>query len=89
VYTQRDFFFLTDTIKLVMESHLALSYTYAFRYYLKGENKQSYFDCIVEDLTFALEVLDPSTPEPKQNMASSFFQGLNRVMSMFSKEKAE
>ena len=72
-----------------MESHLALSYTYAFRYYLKGENKQSYFDCIVEDLTQALEVLDPSTPEPKQNLAASIYEGFNRMMSMFSKEKPQ
>ena len=65
---------------------MALSYAYAFRYYLKGENKQSYFDCIVQDLSQALEIIDPATPvSPKQNM-TSFFSGLSKVFSIFSKD---
>ena len=41
-----DFDFLIDIAGLVIAARRSLSYTYPWRYYLMGENKQRYFDFI-------------------------------------------
>ena len=80
---------MIDTINLLIESHLALSYTHAFRFYLKGENKQSYFDCIVKEISEELANLDPTTTDSPKTLSSSFFNGLTKVMSFFSSNVIE
>ena len=45
-----DFDFLIDIAGLVIAARRSLSYTYPWRYYLMGENKQRYFDFIQGDL---------------------------------------
>ena len=41
---EMDFDFLVDISGLVLAARRSLSYTYPYRYYLFGENKQRYFD---------------------------------------------
>ena len=58
-----DFDFLIDIAGLVVAARRSLSYTYPFRYYLKGENKQRYFDFIQGDLEQSLERLNGKNEE--------------------------
>ena len=44
VFTPNDFQFLIDIAQLVVRARRMLSYSYAFRFYLKGMNKQTFFD---------------------------------------------
>ena len=59
----KDFEFLLDIAGLVVAARRSLSYTYPFRYYLKGENKQRYFDFIQGDLEQSLERLNGKNEE--------------------------
>ena len=52
-----DFQFLKETAYLVLAARRTLSYTYAIRYYLKGREKQKFFDFLVKDLERTLETL--------------------------------
>ena len=45
-YQPLDFQFLIDIAKLVVAARRSLSYTYAIRFYLRGEQKQAFFDFI-------------------------------------------
>ena len=59
----KDFDFLLDIAGLVVAARRSLSYTYPFRYYLYGENKQRYFDFIQSDLEQSLERLNGKNEE--------------------------
>lgn len=52
-----EFDFLKEMAYLVLAARRTLSYTYAIRYYLKGREKQVFFDFLVKDLERTLEVL--------------------------------
>ena len=58
-----DFAFLLDIASLVIAARRALSFTYPFRYDLKGENKQRYFDFVQQDLEQSLEKLNEKNEE--------------------------
>ena len=58
-----DFDFLIDIAGLVIAARRSLSYTYPWRYYLIGENKQRYFDFIQGDLEQSLEKLNEKNEE--------------------------
>ena len=45
-YTPKDFQFLLDISALVIAARRSLSYTYPIRFYLKGANKQAFYDFI-------------------------------------------
>ena len=45
-FKKMDFDFLLDVSNLVIAARRALSFTYPYRFYLVGENKQRYFDFI-------------------------------------------
>jgi hypothetical protein len=43
--------------RLVIAARRSLAYTFAIRYYLRGANKQVFFDFIQEDLESSLDLL--------------------------------
>ena len=45
-YSPNDYQFLIDIAGLVVAARRSLSYTYAIRFYLKGPNKQAFYDFI-------------------------------------------
>jgi len=59
----KDFDFLLDIAGLVIAARRALSYTYPYRYYLTGENKQRFFDFMQSDLEQSLERLNGKNEE--------------------------
>ena len=50
----------------MIRARRALTYTYAIRYYLKGKNKQNFFDFIQGDLENSLERLNKRNEEDWQ-----------------------
>ena len=58
-----DFDFLIDIAGLVIAARRSLSYTYPWRFYLEGENRQRYFDFIQGDLEQSLEKLNEMNEE--------------------------
>jgi hypothetical protein len=48
---------------LVIAARRTISYTYAIRFYLKGINKQSFFDFLQRDLESDLEKLTKRSEE--------------------------
>ena len=50
--------FLVDIANLVIRARRSLSYTYALRFYIRGESKQRFFDFIQGDLERSLELLN-------------------------------
>ena len=62
-FNRIDFDFLDDIAGLVLAARRAISFTYPYRYYLVGENKQRYFDFIQADLEQSLERLNKKNEE--------------------------
>ena len=62
-YQPLDYQFLIDIAKLVVAARRSLSYTYAIRFYLKGLQKQAFFDFIQGDLERSLEALNKRMEE--------------------------
>jgi hypothetical protein len=58
-----EFKFLRDMAYLVLAARRTLSYTYAIRFYLKGLEKQQFFDFLVKDLERTLETLTKYSEE--------------------------
>ena len=56
-FKSMDFEFLKEMAYLVLAVRRTLSYTYAIRFYLKGREKQQFFDFLVKDLERTLETL--------------------------------
>ena len=57
-FSPMDFQFLVDIAQLIIVVRRSLSYTYAIRFYLTGQNKQSFFDFIQAELESSLERLN-------------------------------
>lgn len=53
-----DYQFLIDIACLVVAARRSLSYTYAIRFFLKGAQKQAFFDFIQGDMERSLEALN-------------------------------
>lgn len=62
-YGPKDYQFLIDIAGLVVGARRSLSYTYAIRFFLKGEQKQAFFDFIQGDLERSLEALNKRMEE--------------------------
>ena len=58
IFRPHDFQFIIDIAKLVIKARRMLSYSYVYRFYLKGMNKQTFFDFIQGQLEQQLEVLN-------------------------------
>ena len=58
-----DLQFLVDIARLVIAARRSLSYTYAIRFYLKGPNKQAFFDFQQGELEGSLERLNRKNEE--------------------------
>ena len=58
-----EFQFLIDISKLIVTVRRGLAYTYPYRYYLKGANKQTFFDFIQGELEASLEKLNKKMEE--------------------------
>jgi hypothetical protein len=54
---------LIEIAELVVAARRSLSYTYPIRFYLKGQNKQQFFDFIQADLERSLEMLNKKNEE--------------------------
>ena len=59
----KDFDFLIDIAGLVVAARRSLSFTYPIRFFLRGENKQAFFDFIQGDLEKSLELLNAKNEE--------------------------
>lgn len=88
-----DFNFLRDMAYLVLAARRTLSYTYAIRFYLKGLEKQQFFDFLVKDLERTLETLTKYSEEKWSEylefdshglliMAKKFFEYKTKVNSV-------
>ena len=62
-YSMGDYQFLLDISKLIITVRRGLTYTYPIRFYLKGPNKQSFFDFIQGELEASLEKLNKRMEE--------------------------
>ena len=58
LYGPKDYQFLIDVCGLIVAARRSLSYTYAIRFYLKGPQKQAFFDFIQGDMESSLEALN-------------------------------
>lgn len=56
-YSPNSYQFLIEIAELVVAARRSLSMTYPIRFYLKGKNKQQFFDFIQADLEKSLEML--------------------------------
>lgn len=54
---------MSEIAGLVVAARRSLSYTYAIRFFLKGPNKQAFFDFIQGDLERSLEILNKKMEE--------------------------
>ena len=63
MYGPKDFQFLIEIAELVVAARRSLSFTYAIRFFLKGPNKQAFFDFIQGDLENSLEALNKKNEE--------------------------
>ena len=59
----RDFDFIVDIAGLVVAARRSLSFTYPIRFFLRGENKQAFFDFTQGDLEKSLELLNAKNEE--------------------------
>jgi len=57
---------LEEIAELVVRARRALTYTYAMRFFLDGQNKQRFFDFIQGDLESSLEKLNKRNEEDWQ-----------------------
>jgi len=55
---KKDFNFLIDIAELVLLARRAISFTYVMRFFLRGKNKQQFFDFQQKDLERSLEQLN-------------------------------
>jgi predicted restriction endonuclease len=62
-YSPNDYQFLIEIAELVVAARRSLSFTYPIRFYLKGQNKQQFFDFIQSDLERSLEMLNKKNEE--------------------------
>ena len=62
----QDFKFLEDIAELVIRARRCVTYTYAFRFYLKGSTRQQFFDFLQGMLEASLEHLDKKNEEDWQ-----------------------
>lgn len=62
-YSPMDYQFLIEIAELVVAARRSLSYTYPIRFYLKGRNRQAFFDFIQADLERSLEMLNKKNEE--------------------------
>ena len=63
MYGINDYQFLVEIAELVVAARRSLSFTYPLRFYLKGKNKQAFFDFIQADLERSLEMLNKKNEE--------------------------
>ena len=54
---------MIEIAELVVAARRSLSFTYPIRFYLKGKNRQAFFDFIVADLERSLEMLNKKNEE--------------------------
>ena len=54
---------MIEIAELVIAARRSLSYTYAIRFFLRGPNKQAFFDFIQGDLERSLEALNKKNEE--------------------------
>ncbi len=62
-YSPNDYQFLVEIAELVVAARRSLSFTYPIRFYLKGKNRQAFFDFIQTDLEHSLEMLNKKNEE--------------------------
>ena len=60
-YSPNEFEFLLSIAKMLIKARRTLAYSCPIRYYLKGPNKQKFFDFMIADLERYLELLTKSS----------------------------
>ena len=63
LYGYSDFQFLIEMANLSVQARRTISYTYVIRYYIRGRNKQQFFDFLLQELERDLEKLTKRTEE--------------------------
>ena len=79
--------FLVDVANLILRARRSLSYTYALRFYVRGENKQRFFDFIQGDLERSLELLNDKSEQDWLDLLEKDHNGVRQVTSVFLQYK--
>lgn len=74
-YGPNDFKFLLDIADLVYAARRAVAYSYVERYYLRGAQRQAFYDFLVSDLERSLEWLNEKNEEDWLDYAEKDHEG--------------
>jgi len=74
-YGPNDFKFLVDISELVYSARRAVAYSYVERFYLRGPQRQAFFDFLVSDLERSLEWLNLKNEENWLDYAEQDLEG--------------
>ena len=85
----KNFDFLIDIAGLVVAARRSLSFTYPIRFFLRGENKQAFFDFTQGDLEKSLELLNAKNEEDWLKFLDEGLDGLPYNGENFTKYKEE
>ena len=88
-YGPKAYEFLVEIAKLVIVARRTLAYTYPIRYYMKGVNKQAFFDFMQSDLERYLELLTKSSEKNWREFTECDINGRLVLGDKFEKFKSE